>query len=224
MTFPGKHHHDAVISYKTLRTIVGLIGFFLPFVLAIGYMVLCEPAIRSSISSYYHTVMGDVFVGALFAIGVFMLSYNGPKREDVVPANLACLFAIGTALFPTTPPGDVSTTVQVIGWLHYASAAGLFLTLSWFALVLFRKTNKADIRGTQKEKRNLIYTICGYTMLACLVLIVVVALLPQKSSIHNANPVFWLEAVLIVAFGMSWLTKGEYLFGDDGHEQDDGDT
>jgi hypothetical protein len=29
------------------------------------------------------------------------------------------------------------------------------------------------------------------------------------------NPVFWLETIAILAFGVSWLTKGEAILKDD---------
>jgi len=31
---------------------------------------------------------------------------------------------------------------------------------------------------------------------------------------ESANPVFWLEAAALVAFGVSWLVKGEALLAD----------
>src|SRR5262245_5003850 len=92
-----------VLSYLSLRKAIGLLGACLPFVLAIGLFVLDGKGLQGSISGYYHTEMRDVFVGILCAIGVFLLSYRGYESEDRIAGNLACAFAIGTALFPTTP-------------------------------------------------------------------------------------------------------------------------
>ena len=65
------------LSYLVLRRIIGLLGFLFPFVLSLGALILFQTGIQSSISSYYHTGMGDVFVGILCVIGVFLFSYKG---------------------------------------------------------------------------------------------------------------------------------------------------
>ncbi len=120
-----------VLSYLGLRKAVGIIGFALPFVLAFGKILLQGPGIQSSISGYYYTDMRNIFVGSLCAIGVFLMSTKGYDRRDEVAGILACVFAIGVALFPTTP--DVGATPQdkYIGTLHLSFAALLFLTLGY---------------------------------------------------------------------------------------------
>ena len=35
-----------------------------------------------SISSYYHSVMRDIFVGSLCAVGTFLISYRGYDKRD----------------------------------------------------------------------------------------------------------------------------------------------
>jgi hypothetical protein len=66
-----------VLSYLGLRKAVGIIGLALPFVLAFGKILLQSPGIQDSISAYYYTDMGNVFVGSLCAIGVFLMSTRG---------------------------------------------------------------------------------------------------------------------------------------------------
>ncbi|HEU4367625.1 MAG TPA: DUF998 domain-containing protein [Methylomirabilota bacterium] len=206
---------NLVLSYLGLRKAVGIIGIALPFVLAFGRMLLEGPGIRTSISSYYHTAMGDVFVGSLCAIGVFMISYRGYERVDDIAGDLACVFAIGTALFPTTPDLNITSRDRLVGSVHWVCAALLFLTLAFFSLALFRKTDPRRPPTRRKRQRNVVYTVCGYTMLACLALIGVVALLPDTSPVRGLAPIFWLEASAVVAFGISWLTKGEAILKDD---------
>ncbi|MHC4106250.1 MAG: DUF998 domain-containing protein [Planctomycetota bacterium] len=204
-----------VISYLGLRKAVGIIGIALPFVLALGKIVLEEPGILSSISSYYYTVMRDVFVGSLCAIAVFLMSYRGYERKDDIAGDLACIFALGAALFPIAP--DVGATLgdKVVGALHLLFAACLFLTLAFFSLVLFRKTDSTKTPTRKKLQRNIVYTVCGYTILACIALIVVVGLISDDSPIKRLDPVFWLESAAVVAFGVSWLTKGEAILKDE---------
>ncbi len=202
-----------VLSYLDLRKAVGIIGFALPFVLAFGKIVLQGPGIQSSISGYYYTDMRNVFVGSLCAIGVFLMSTRGYDRKDEIAGILACVFAVGVALFPTTP--DVGATPQDrhIGVLHLSFVALLFLTLAYFSLALFTKT-ASDKPTPRKLQRNTVYRVCGYTILASILLIVIVALPAVKSLVERLVPVFWLESVAVVAFGVSWLVKGETILKD----------
>jgi hypothetical protein len=50
-------------------------------------------------------------------------------------------------------------------------------------------------------------------MLACLIVIVVYKILLKNNS-HDSSFVFWGETIALVAFGASWLTKGEAIFPD----------
>lgn len=185
----------------------------LPFILVIGKMILESSGIQSSISSYYYTVMRDVFVGGLCAIGVFLASYRGYERKDNIAGNLACIFALGTAFFPTSP--EINTTSSLIGIAHYVFAAGLFLTLAYFSLALFRKTNPNTTLTPRKEKRNKVYAICGYAILLCIFLIALVKNMPDYYSVlQNYSPVFWLESTALIAFGISWFVKGETILKD----------
>ncbi|MCI0707392.1 MAG: DUF998 domain-containing protein [Ignavibacteriae bacterium] len=203
-----------VLSYLDLRKAIGIIGIALPIMLIVGKYIIEGPGTPGSISTYYHTDMRDVLVGSLCAIGVFLLSYRGYGREDNIAGDLACIFAVGVALFPASPdwPQVPTPSQETTGTVHYLFAAALFLTLAYFCLKLFRKGT-----GTPTPKklvRNKLYTACGYTMLACIVLIGVTKLLPPDSPTMRIDPVFWLEAFAIWAFGISWFTKGEGIFGD----------
>ena len=61
--------NSLVISYLSLRKAIGVIGITLPFVLVFGKILLQGPGLLGSMSSYYHSIMGDVFVGSFCAIG-----------------------------------------------------------------------------------------------------------------------------------------------------------
>lgn len=211
---PGSNG-SLVLSYLGLRKAVGIIGTALPFVLAFGKILFESPGIQSSISSYYHTGMRDVFVGSLCAIAVFLMSYRGYERKDDIAGDLACAFALGVALFPTTPEVNATPQDKIIGALHLVFAACFLLTLAFFCLALFRKTDPTKTPTRRKLQRNAVYTLCGYTILACLALVVVVAFMSSDSPVKRLDPVFWLESIAVVAFGVSWLTKGEAILGDE---------
>jgi hypothetical protein len=208
-------NESLVLSYLGLRKAIGIIGILLPFVLAFGKILLDGPGIQSSISAYYYTVMGDVFVGSLCAVGVFLLSYRGYERKDDIAGDIACIFAIGVALFPTSPDINATPRETVIGAVHLFCATGFFLTLAYFSLCLFRKTSSDKPPTRMKLWRNRVYAACGYIILACLVLAAIVSFLSGDSPIKRLDPIFWLEATAIVAFGLSWFTKGEAILKDE---------
>lgn len=202
-----------LISYMALRRAVGLIGIALPFVLAIGKLLLESPGLQASVSSYYYTSMRDVFVGSLCAIAVFLWSYQGYDWRDNVAGNVASVAALGVALFPTTPEVSPTDHDKLIGSVHLGSATVFFLTLAYFCLALFNQTG-TPTPTRQKLQRNIVYSICGYTIVACLALSAAVVLLSLDAPIKQLAPIFWLEALAVVAFGVSWLIKGEAILGD----------
>jgi len=191
-----------VLSSPGLRKAIGIIGTSLPFVLAIGKILLDGPGLQCSISSYYYTGMRDIFVGSLFAIAIFLMSYRY-KEKDYIAGDLACLFAIGVALFPTTPDTDPTSQARIVGDLHHLCAALFFLTLAYFSLVLFRKTDPNKAPTPRKLQRNVVYTVCGYSILACIALIGLVGLAPEESQVIKLKPVFWLESIAVFVFGFS---------------------
>jgi hypothetical protein len=202
-----------VLGYLGLRKAVGIIGVTLPFVLALGRILLQGFGIETSISCYYYTGMGNVFVGSLCAIGVFLLSCRGYDQRDAIAGRLACLFAVGVALFPTGSCAASGPSSASISRVHWSCAALLFLTLAYFCLALFTQTAGNPTR--QKLQRNIVYRICGYAILACIALIAVVRLLPAVNTLLAAlHPVFLLESAAVIAFGVAWLTKGEMILKD----------
>lgn len=209
---------DTVIirSYLQLRRAIGYLGMALPFVLLIGKILLKGPGIEPSLSDYYYTIMRDVLVGSLWAFGIFFWSYKGySKSPDNKAGNIACIAAVGTALFPTMPPA-ASTLQNIIGYFHYTFAITFLVTLAYFCLALFTKT---DVKNPTPEKlfRNMIYKICGWTIIFCIITIIAYNVLKKifgLSPSYLNTVVFWLETIAIMTFGFSWVVKGKILFKD----------
>lgn len=205
-----------VISYLVLRKAIGVLGISLPFSLAIGGILFFGLlGIRPSLSSYYYTGMRDVFVGTLCAIGVFLWSYKGYEAQDDVAGDLACIFALGVALFPTSPPNP-SALEQVIGVLHFIFAGCFFGILAYFCFALFTKSNQNSPTG-KKRLRNIVYRICGFIIIGAILLLGLNAILPDsiQALYEHLEPVFWLESIAIIAFGFSWFVKGEGILQDE---------
>lgn len=195
-----------VVSHLTLRRVVGVLGVSLPVLLAFWGFVLCEcTELLDSISDYYSLRTRDAFVGVLFVVAWFLFAYRGYERKDDLAGDLACLFALGVALFPNS--GENWEKV-----IHFSSAAALFLVLSYFSLALFTKSG--EFQTPEKRVRNRIYVTCGLVMLACIALIAVYYLLLSDTAISAIKPVFWLESLALWAFGISWFVKGETLWRD----------
>jgi hypothetical protein len=162
-------------AYTYLQQVVGVIAVLLPFVLVAGNRLLSGDELESSISAYYHTRMGDVFVGALCALAVFFLSYNYKPLPgfnlDNKLSTLASVAAFGVAFFPTTSDASVATqSEQVVGRVHLAFAALLFGLLAVFALFLFPRTGSASVTR-MKQRRNVGYRTCGGIIVGAIVLV-----------------------------------------------------
>jgi hypothetical protein len=197
-----------VRSYLFLRRSVGVIGIALPVVLIVGKLIVDGGGLLGSISGYYYTDLRDVWVGSMCAVGVFLFSYRGYSVVDEIAGNIAAGAAIGLALCPTTPAQPVGPD-KLIGTLHLVFAGIFFLSLAFFCLFLFTKTDAGAPTG-RKLQRNRVYVVSGVVIVACLVLIALQGVL-FASSLH---PALWLESAAILAFGVAWLTKGEALLGD----------
>ena len=110
----------------------------------------------------------------------------------------------------------------MVGKLHNLSALLYFIVLIIYSLFLFPKTHmdmvtgeKMDM-GRQKRKRNVVYYICGGLMTAgvLLIMLYIWILEGRYPKLRSLNPVFWLEVVVLLSFGVSWLTKGQLFFRD----------
>lgn len=208
------------MSYLRLRQAIGWLGVSLPFLLLAGGWMFKGRGPQPSISEYYYTPMRDVFVGAHFAFGVFLGSYrvvmisDRSFDDDRWPGILACVFAIGLALFPTDPPG--AAQVSAIAWIHYFCAACWLLTLAYFAYFLFPRSAPGATPTAMKRERNKIYRRCGIVMIAMIGLMFLYAAPPAaaKAPLAGLAPVFWLQTIAVLAFGCAWLVKGELILKD----------
>jgi hypothetical protein len=140
--------NELIISYMLLRQIVGWIGSLLPIALIVGGMLSVNASLPDSMSGYYYTQMRNVFVGALCALGIFLVGYAGYDEVDRWITNVAGLGAIGVAFLPTKPPvcaagsdicsppsvARLSTSQQVVGDVHLCLAAVTFVALGVMAL------------------------------------------------------------------------------------------
>lgn len=164
--------------------------------------------------------MRDTFVGALCAIGVFLVSYDGYDLPDRLITDAAGLCTVCIALFPTTP-GSRPTARQVLtGDFHLGFACTAFVLLSVMAFRFAKReptppgltwreqvkyalgfTGPGDGQAPRWERA--VYRASGLVILVCIILIAPLAGVRYSLQV--------LEAVMLVAFGLSWFVKGRKI-------------
>ena len=213
-----------VISYLTIRKSIGILGITLPAILLLGTVMIGKCCnVQNSVSDYYFTAMGDVFVGILCFIALFLISYRGYDKIDNIATNLAGFFALVVAFFPTDQNPDIGCTIRHLddcclrSTLHFTSAALFFVTLASISFFLFTKSKSPVDKHDKKSKkylRNNIYKSCAIVIIISLALIAIFHLPTLKEIMVRAHLTFWFEWMALLAFGTSWLIKGEFLFRD----------
>jgi hypothetical protein len=210
----SREKNELIVSYMVLRQLVGWIGILLPIVLIVGNALVSHASRPGSMSGYYYTGMRNVFVGALCALGVFLVAYNGYDELDRWITNIAGVGAIGVALFPTKPAvPHLSASQQVVGDIHLVCAAATFIALGLMAL-RFTKGGPAapGLPGLPPPfaKDNVVYRISSATILSCVLLAALSNQLPASVKAHWPL-LFIFEALAVFAFGVSWFVKGRTI-------------
>lgn len=223
-SYPGKsvaRPNDTLLSYLLLREVVGAIGVMLPFTLLLGNELMGH-GVQSSMSSYYYTPMRNVFVGALWALGVFLITYDGWDRADRIITNIAGGGAVGVSLFPTTPANHPSARQVVIGDLHLTFACVTFVMLALMSLRFAKRMPTPDSPRSLAERVKyalgftpqgdsvapkweiIAYRVSGVVIIVCILLIY------PGSKVYSES-LLVLETVMLVAFGTAWFLKGSAL-------------
>ena len=206
------------ISPKALPRNLGILGVSLPFVLWLG-----DGHLAPSISHYYYTDFGIYFTGVLFAFGLFLYTYKGyePENEKISDnwlTNIAGLFAIGTALVPTsffpddsqlTFGGPNAHTNSTLGLIHLLFA-GAFLTIMGY-MAYFKFTLSGKTKNKYYARRYYLYKISGVIVWLCIAFLAVEFTLEAWLNIEplSAHDVFFAELVALVFFGTAWLIKSQ---------------
>lgn len=201
------------LSALAHRRWIGALGLSLPLLLWLLAGVrptgaLPRWSVLDSVSAYYYSGAVGVFVGVLFALALFLITYQGYAGvvADRLVGFVGGLAALGVALFPTNPPPGIvapdwwSDRAAVI---HYVSAVTLFVCFIVFALWLFRKSDvpRGARRPLAKRRRDGIFLACGVAMIGAVGWAGVAGM--------RGGAIFVPESIAIVAFAISWLVKGE---------------
>ena len=200
-------------AYTHLQQIVGVIALLLPFVLIIGNRLLSGDELESSISAYYHTPMGDVFVGALCAVPVFFLSYNFPSSPGFnldnklsTLATVAAVWASPSSRPRVTRPSPHRASRSWDAVAPHVRGPAVRPARCLRGLLPFPRS--AGAKTAVQKQRNIVYRACGLLIVAAMVMNPVSNWLDPPDWLHAF---FWLETICAAAFGISWLVKGGFL-------------
>lgn len=198
-----------------------------------------------SISHYFYTRSNPIFIIILSLMAIFLMIYKRDKPIDFFLSFFAGLCALIVVILPTDPiitncsEFCINTTCPNLNepcnsiefadnyvmayvednsirqWIHYGAAAFFLVILNYMCYFLFTRTDETIKMTKEKEKRNLVYYLCGGTMTFALLVIFAKLLnwIPAEWYYTN-NVTFWMESVAVEAFGFSWLVKGGFILKD----------
>jgi hypothetical protein len=212
---------NPVISYKNLRRLIGILGMLLPVVCFLGGYLFGHQSLQRSISYYYHTNVRDAFVGLLIGVGLFLTTYNGYEKIDSILSKITGFAGVGIAVFPcllergaATSAGFFQLAPAVSGIIHLSCAALFFVLLAVNSIFIFTLSHDKNNRTRNKIKRNAIYIACGIAILSCMACLVIAQIVMDPDIVRQRCLVFIFETLMLEAFGISWLVKGETILRD----------
>jgi hypothetical protein len=200
----------------TLRKWVGLLGIALTPALVVGSLIqdlIHKPpkplVILPSVSAYYYSGMVNEMEGILCGISMFLLAYKGYTKQDSIVSRLAGFFALCIAFLPTSATDDKHDPISIA---HYVTAGIFFALLAYMSIFLFTKS--AGYMTRQKVERNRVYRVCGIIMAVSVIGIPIDGIGNIPKEIGFLKPTLIFELIALTSFGISWLTKGQFILKD----------
>ncbi|MBL0280914.1 MAG: hypothetical protein WBP31_15155 [Chitinophagales bacterium] len=215
-------------TQKTLRRLIGILGISLPCLLILflfintGYKYPLY-----SISHYYYTRIGSVFIIIVSMLAFFLLVYKGRDPIDFYVSTIAGLCALSLVLFPTDNISQKyleecpKCNVTILNdfpfrtLFHYIMSAGFLICLAFISIFIFTKSNlPSKLRTKQKRIRNRFFRSCGFIMLFAILVVFPGSQFINEDFYTKYDITFWMETIAVVAFGISWIIKGEMILKD----------
>ena len=205
-----------MIDTRRLRCFVGWLGMALPWIVLILSLAFGYGFPDSISATYFRSTCIAPFMIILGAAGILLLTYNGYDKVDDILNTFAGIFGLGVCLFPcsaTSSPyiGTFNLPASLSNTLHMISAILFFGILAYNSLFQFTKGSPEPTEN--KKKRNIIFRVCGIGMIASFVLLP----LATYGIIVIPHVIWVIEAIALMFFGISWLTKANcypWLFAD----------
>ncbi len=204
-TIPTQNHYR-------IRELLGWLGLLLPFILwggnaiAIAVSDTYGESLLHSVSHYHYSYVGSIFSGVLMAFALLLISYKGHRDEikwwktDNTITNLAGFFAIIVVIVPTIPylyvPMTPNTHYNYISYYIHLGSAGVFLALLGYMSVF---------KFTKSRYHKNLYIFCGIMVWLCIAILIT----GFAAGFAGGSFVFWMEAIALAFFGLSWLVKAK---------------
>src|SRR4030042_3580559 len=202
MSTTKQEPRKTMFSSEAIRWLVAFITFTLPILVTI-----ISSTRLTSISTSYYTDARDVFVGLLFTLGAFLIVYKGYSQPEDWIANIGGLAAIIAALCPMACDLCSKTPTS---YVHAISGNVLFLVTAYFCLGPFRQAAK-NKKWIKAQRRVIFYTICGYTIIACLVILMIIGFAMTAELKKTLTPIFWGELGLLWIFMPAWVVAAKWI-------------
>jgi hypothetical protein len=211
---------DILSSYNRLRLGMGIIAFVTPVIIPI-WAAWFDVSWQSSLSAYYFAPVGDqheysiypgrvLFVGALYALGSFLILYKGFSRWENILLNVAGASAVGVAMFPMYPQPGYFPSFDGLQ-LHYKFALLLFACMAGTVIFCYRAT----LQWVEDPKRRAIY-LMAYRMIALLMVLFPLTALGFNEFSGGRRYAYWAEFFGIWTFSIYWFVKSYELSESDG--------
>lgn len=154
-----------------------------------------------SISYFYHVAATrDLFVGLLWALGLFLVLFQGLSRAENLFLTLAGVLLICVAMVPTSPEQCTNTAID---W-HEGFAMGFFACLFVVALGFSKRRLSYILWPPLRRRFEQAYTIAGCLMIGLPLFAWGLNLLRGPECGHA---IFWIEAAAITSFAIYWFVK-----------------
>lgn len=208
-----------------LRRIIGY-SFMLVVPLCIGFAAtgIKFPGYMNSLSGTYWTCSREIFVLLLGMSGIFLCLYKGYDIWDRIINILTGLSLLALIIFPTFNPVIDASNPRVdynifpfldqnISFIIHSVAAAV-ATVCFIINLLFLFTQHGGEITNKKKIRNIIYKVCGYTVLGIFTISNIFFALDKTGHIPTDFPVCIIticQSLELLAVGFAWTVKGESL-------------
>lgn len=203
-------------SYLLMRAMVGALGMALPLSLVFVDRLFFtgKPFPRDSLSAYYYSGMRELFVGTLFAIAIFLVTYKVMEVNlDNTLSIFAGIAAVGVALFPTGRPTKALAFSPLqdrlgeglVQQVHFGSAVAFIGSLAVLCFYFGLREGRRPARAKRRSPTfwRWWHWVCAGVIAGSLLFMFVAKLSGQPS-----KALLMGETISVWAFGTSWLMKG----------------
>lgn len=211
----GRRDQDARTVMR-LRLGVGVIGVGLPLALPAGNWIAARLDGRTgddvwpgSMSGAYYTSTRDIFVGALCALGIFLIVYRFNRPNDIV-GTVAGACALGVALCPTAPGSGGDPGQRTAAGFHLFFAVALLTAMAVFCFLMYAAPG---IKDRSYAKRP--YLVAGVLILVFMALSVA-ASVTEVGDDWPVTPLYLCEWLSVWSFGFAWTGAALSLAADIG--------